>query len=39
MKRITEFVSQCYETDSVIRFIKKIAIFFETEYRFRFITL
>jgi len=27
MKRITESVSQYYETESVIRFIKKFAIF------------
>jgi len=27
-QRITESVSQCYETASVIRFVKKIAIFF-----------
>ena len=27
------------ETDSVIRFIQKFAIFFETEYRIRFTVL
>jgi len=39
MKRNTESVSKRYETDSVFRFIKKIANSFEMEYKIRFKTI
>ena len=38
-KRITESVSQYYETESVFRFKKNCKFFYETEYRIRFIIL
>jgi len=39
MKRITESVSQYYETESVIRFKKNCKFFYETDYRIRFTAL